>query len=119
MSGSVAVPQVTAMVISPWLPADGPLIVLRTSSEPGTGPYVFGELGARLGIRADCHVLWAAGGHHADGAGAAVGLLGDGAGEAGGDVVVGVRLRSRCAGGDRESGRGRPSQLTPMMIAPC
>ena len=40
MSGSVALSQVTAMVMSPWLPADGPLIVLRTSSEPGTGPYV-------------------------------------------------------------------------------
>src|SRR6478609_5679039 len=37
--GSVALSHVTSMVMSPWLPADGPLIVLRTSSEPGTGPY--------------------------------------------------------------------------------
>src|SRR6478752_3360405 len=39
-SGSVALPQVTSMVIAPWLPAAGPLIVLSTCSEPGTGVYV-------------------------------------------------------------------------------
>src|SRR6478672_1611074 len=38
--GSVALSHVTSMVMSPWLPADGPLIVLWISSEPGTGPYV-------------------------------------------------------------------------------
>ena len=28
------------MVIAPWLPAAGPLIVLSTCSDPGTGSYV-------------------------------------------------------------------------------